>query len=181
LVVEIRPAWQSGDAAPHEPGGLSSMVVQAWLEYGWLRLRRFDYWNPAHIPTNCSNKLFRANAPGAMSAGVNMKKHDDAVGTSNFTVRYFHRDQIRRDTGYYSDTPLSLNHALMKAPHSQGLRPSSITPTKLVQPPAFPFAAGEGPNYTTTVGMGLSKKIANPLQRSPDLGIPMAISESVVP
>ena len=37
-----------------------------------------DYWNPAHIPTNCSNKLFRYRAPGAMSAGVNVKKLDDA-------------------------------------------------------------------------------------------------------
>lgn len=135
---------------------------QAWLEYGWLRLRRMDYWNPAHIPTNAPAKLFRANSPGAMSGAVNVKKHDDAVGTSNFSVRYFHRDQRRRDTGYYPDTPLSLNHALMKEPHSQGLRPAAETPAKLVQPPAFP--PGE---YGTPAAMGIKSKNRD------DMGIPL--------
>ena len=31
-----------------------------------------------------------------------------------YSVRYFHRDYKRRDVGYYEDTPLSLNHNLMK-------------------------------------------------------------------
>ena len=131
-----------------------------------------DYWNPSHIPTNASNKLFRHQAPGALSAGVNVKKHDDKVGTSNFSVRYFHRDVMRKDTGYYPDTPLSLNHALMKAPHSQGLRPSPGVPATVVDSPAFPFAAGEGAGYGTPAAMGLKAKINDPLARK-ELGVPM--------
>ena len=131
-----------------------------------------DYWNPAHIPTNCSNTLFRYRAPGAMSAGVNVKKLDDAVGTTPFTVRYFQRDQMRRDTGYYPDTPLSLTHALFQKPHMSGLRPSAAAPEQIVTPPAFPFAAGEGAGYASPKAMGLSKKVPNPLARDHDMGVP---------
>jgi len=131
-----------------------------------------DYWNPAHIPTNCSNKLFRYRAPGAMSAGVNVKKLDDAVGTTPFTVRYFQRDQMRRDTGYYPDTPLSLTHALFQKPHMSGLRPSAAAPEKIVSPPAFPFAAGEGVGYASPKARGRSKKVLNPLARDHDMGVP---------
>ena len=119
-----------------------------------------DYWNPAHIPTNCSNTLFRYRAPGAMSAGVNVKKLDDAVGTTPFTVRYF------------QDTPLSLTHALFQKPHMSGLRPSAAAPEKIVTPPAFPFAAGEGAGYASPKAMGLSKKVPNPLARDHDMGVP---------
>lgn len=104
-----------------------------------------DYWNPAHIPTNCSNTLFRYRAPGAMSAGVNVKKLDDAVGTTPFTVRYFQRDQMRRDTGYYPDTPLSLTHALFQKPHMSGLRPSAAAPEKIVSPPPSPSPPARAP------------------------------------
>ena len=31
-----------------------------------------------------------------------------------YSIRYYNKDLKRRDTGYYPDTPLSLNHALMK-------------------------------------------------------------------
>ena len=107
------------------------MSITAWAEYAWTRLRRMDYWNPAHIPTNAPAKLYRWNAPGLRNGRpeAHLKKLDDKVGTNNFSVRYFHRDQMRRDTGYYPDTPLTLNHALMKPPHSQGLRPAPETPS----------------------------------------------------
>ena len=111
-----------------------------------------DYWSPLTIPTNMSNKLFRHRAPGSQT-GAFLKKHDDAVGTSNFSVRYFHRDQIRKDTGYYPDTPLSLNHALMKPPHSQGLRPKAETPAKLVQPESVCRYKG----FATPATMGVAK------------------------
>ena len=125
-----------------------------------------DWWNPNHIPTNASARVFRAVAPGAQK-GAYLKKHDDAVGTSNFSVRYFQRDQMRRDTGYYPDTPLSLNHALMKAPHSQGLRPSAETPAKLPQPPAF-----GSKTFATPQAMGIKGKVASEASNT-DLGIPM--------
>ena len=130
--------------------------LQAWAEYAWLRLRRMDYWNPAHIPTNASNKLFRHHAPGAF-VGAKVMRHDEAKGTSDFSVRYFHRDQMRRDTGYYPDTPLSLSHSLMKAPHSQGLRPPAEPPSKLPNPPTFALG-GATTAYGTPATMGIKGK-----------------------
>ena len=44
------------------------------------------------------------------------------------------RAEIKRDTGYYPDTPLSLNHALMKG---QPLRAEVATPPNLPQVGAF--------------------------------------------
>ena len=69
---------------------------------------------------------------------------------------------MRRDTGYYADTPLSLNHALMKAPHSQGLRPAAEAPAKLPNPPAF-----GSKTFGTPAAMGLKAKTLNE-----HLGIP---------
>ena len=43
-------------------------------------------------------------------------------------VRYYHRNQIQRDTGYYPDTPLSPNHAIMKG---NPLRPPAEEPEAL--------------------------------------------------
>ena len=79
---------------------------------------------------------------------------------------------MRRVTGYYPDTPLSLTHALFQKPHMSGLRPSAAAPEKIVTPPAFPFAAGEGAGYASPKAMGLSKKVPNPLARDHDMGVP---------
>ena len=65
---------------------------QAWLEYAWLRLRRMDYWNSAHIPTNAPAKVYRWVAPGAQ-VGAKLNKYDEKVGTSPFSVRYYNRDR----------------------------------------------------------------------------------------
>merc|ERR1712046_461445 len=118
---------QSGVRLVAMSGGL-----MAWAEYAWTSLRRMDYWNPKHIPTNMPAKLYRWNAPGLRNGRpeANMKRLDDKVGTSYYSVRYFHRDQIKRDTGYYPDTPLSLNHALMK---DQPLRATGIVPDNMPQ------------------------------------------------
>jgi hypothetical protein len=125
-----------------------------------------DYWNPNTIPTNAPAKSYRWVSPGSQPNGF-VKKHDDAVGTSNFSVRYFHRDRIRKDTGYYPDTPLSLNHALMKEPHSKGLRPSVECPPKLPQPPSF-----GSKTFGTPAAMGISRKVAHEASNT-ELGIPM--------
>lgn len=84
--------------------------VAAWGEYFWARLRRLDYWNPAHVITNPPSSTFRPHSPGSGPVPEIMRKGEENI----YSIRYFHRDYKRRDTGYYPDTPLSLNHQLMK-------------------------------------------------------------------
>jgi hypothetical protein len=81
-----------------------------WAEYVWTRMRRMDYWNKDHVITNLPAKLYRRVSPGSQPPAEIPRKMDDAV----YNIRYFQRDAKRRDTGYYPDTPLSLNHNLMK-------------------------------------------------------------------
>ena len=194
------------------------MSITAWAEYAWTRLRRMDYWNPAHIPTNAPAKLYRWNAPGLRNGRpeAHLKKLDDKVGTNNFSVRYFHRDrtqispacppcrpraaqrrnsprgargevafhsgssslffptsspsslataapvlsasgvhvmlraEIKRDTGYYPDTPLSLNHALMK---DKPLRSEGLTPDNMSYGNMF----GNEKKFGTLKTMGIKK------------------------
>ncbi len=83
--------------------------LAAWVEYGWARLRRFDYWGSA-ILTNPPASTFRAVGPGSQPHATVQKKEHDRV----FDIRYFPRNTKGRDTEYYPDTPLSLNHNLMK-------------------------------------------------------------------
>ena len=96
-------------------------MLRAWGEYLWARLRRQDYWNPAHIITNPPKYLYRPHGPAAgMGAPVPTVMRKEAENIYN--ARYFHRDVRRRDVGFYPDTPLSLNHQLMKG---KPLRPDS--------------------------------------------------------
>ena len=63
--------------------------TQAWAEYVWTRLRRMDYWNAAHIPTNTAARLYRWNAPGLRAGGrpeATLSKLDAKLETSNFSV-----------------------------------------------------------------------------------------------
>ena len=143
--------------------------MQGWVEYTWLRLRWMDWWNPNHIYGNVPARTFRGKSPGAQVCGL-VKKHDDAVGTNNFSVRYFHRDQMRRDTAYYPDTPLSLNHSIMKPPHSQGLRPSLEPPAKLPNPPSFGFKKF---GYGAHSGIKSKSQEAYGGPSNPDKGIPL--------
>jgi hypothetical protein len=81
---------------------------QAWLEHLWVRIRRMDYWNAQHIPTNAPARLFRWKAPGAQ-VGANLQKLDAALDTSPFSVRYYHRDRellpLRFRTFVHSKAP----------------------------------------------------------------------------
>ena len=63
--------------------------IGAWLDHAWLRLRRMDYWNSAHLSGNLPSKVYRRMAPSS-NTGANLMKHV-AVGTSNFSVRYYNR------------------------------------------------------------------------------------------
>jgi hypothetical protein len=61
----------------------------------WTRLRRMDYWNANHVPTNMPAKFYRWNAPG-LRAGrpeANLQRLDTKLDTSPFSIRYFHRDR----------------------------------------------------------------------------------------
>jgi len=128
---------------------------QAWAEYLWTRLRRMDYWNAKYAAdgflTNAPAKMYRWNAPGLRVGRPEaiMSKLDDKTGTSVFSVRYFHRDQVKRDTGYYPDTPLSLNHSLMKG---QPLRAAAGPPD------SAPLAGAFGSkSFGTMNAMGMKK------------------------
>jgi hypothetical protein len=81
-----------------------------WAEHVWTRMRRLDYWNPEHVINNLPAKGYRRVSPGSQPLAHVPHKAQDAV----YSIRYFPRDAKRRDTDYYPDTPLSLNHNLMK-------------------------------------------------------------------
>lgn len=136
--------------------------IGAWLDHAWLRLRRMDYWNSAHLSGNLPSKVYRRMAPSS-NTGANLMKHDVAVGTSNFSVRYYNRDVVRRDTGYYPDTPLSTNHAIMKG---HALRPAPST-EPAASLPIIPYKVGGkmGPAV-----MGLTKPA--PYDQRAGQGIP---------
>ena len=51
---------------------------------------------------------------------------DAAEGTSPFSVRYYHRDKMRKHTAYYPDTPLSLNHNIMQGHRGRALRKQDV-------------------------------------------------------
>ena len=57
-----------------------------------------DYWGA--VPTNMPAKMYRWNSPGlsayrdARPAAV-LEKLDSKLSTSNFSVRYFHRDRTQ--------------------------------------------------------------------------------------
>ena len=70
-----------------------------------------DDWNPAPAPTNAAARTYRWRAPSSLSHMANVARSEPE---NIFSIRYLHRDQRRRDTGYYPDTPLSMGHPLMK-------------------------------------------------------------------
>jgi len=72
-------------------------------------MRRLDYWNDG-IASHYPHKYYRAVSPGSQPpAEVPISEPENV-----YSIRYFHRDTRRKDVNYYPDTPLSLNHALMK-------------------------------------------------------------------
>jgi len=60
----------------------------------------------------------------------------------------------RRDVGYYPDTPLSLNHALMK---DKPIRPDNGHIKTLPLVPAFSLGADTKVEYNTPLSYGLKK------------------------
>ena len=140
-------------------------MSQAWINYAWLRLRRMDYWNSAHLLGNTPAKAYRWLAPSS-NKGANLMKHDAAVGTSNFSVRYYNRDMVRRDVGYYPDTPLSTNHAIMKG-HALRPPPSTEPPASLPQHVGGNKTPGK---FGTPAAVGITRIVDNE-QRS-GTGIP---------
>jgi hypothetical protein len=71
----------------------------------------------------------------------------------------FPRAEIKRDTGYYPDTPLSLNHSLMKG---QPLRADPKVADALPDPPV---AFGQK-KFGTLAAMGI-KKVTPPVDEKP--------------
>jgi len=90
--------------------GAAMAYLGQWAEHVWTRMRRLDYWNKEHVINNLPAKVYRRVSPGSQPPAEIPRKTEDAV----YSIRYFQRDAKRRDTGYYPDTPLSLNHNLMK-------------------------------------------------------------------
>eukprot|EP00310_Coccolithus_braarudii_P022893 CAMPEP_0183350234 /NCGR_PEP_ID=MMETSP0164_2-20130417/18328_1 /TAXON_ID=221442 /ORGANISM="Coccolithus pelagicus ssp braarudi, Strain PLY182g" /LENGTH=130 /DNA_ID=CAMNT_0025522121 /DNA_START=49 /DNA_END=441 /DNA_ORIENTATION=+ len=126
---------------------MSKSLVVAWGEYFWARLRRLDYWNKAYTITNLPGTMYRPHSPGSGPAANIMRKGEENI----YSIRYFQRDYKRRDTEYYPDTPLSLNHALMKG---KQIRPDSEPCSHLPVVGAF-----GGKKYATmdTLGVQPSK------------------------
>ena len=162
------PTWASNASPSALTPAQSLPLSQAWINHAWLRLRRMDYWNSAHISGNMPAKAYRWLAPSS-NTGANLMKHDVAVGTSNFSVRYYNRDVMRRDVGYYPDTPLSTNHAIMKG---HALRPPPSTEPAASLPKISYFGDQPTGKYGTPAAMGLTQ-IADNEQRS-GVGIPVS-------
>merc|ERR1712217_217042 len=85
---------------------------------------------------------------------------------NTYSIRYFHRDYKRRDVGYYPDTPLSLNHNLMKG---KPLRPDNAPPQQV--PVVGAFGSKE---YATPAAMGFRNGVDGefPSQCSSDKSLP---------
>lgn len=61
-----------------------------------------------HVPLKPLDKVL--SLPLGNPCAAHVEQLDVAEGTSPFSVRYYHRDKMRKHTAYYPDTPLSLNH-----------------------------------------------------------------------
>ena len=85
------------------------LLIQ-WVEYGWARMRAFDYWNPGHLASHYPHKYYRNVSPGSAPTAEVPVSGSDRI----FDIRYFDKDTRRKDTGYSPDTALSLNHPIMK-------------------------------------------------------------------
>lgn len=73
-------------------------------------------------PSRASTRLDSLASP-PLPCRVSTVQLDAAEGTSPFSVRYYHRDKMRKHTAYYPDTPLSLNHNIMQG---HPLRPDAF-------------------------------------------------------
>ncbi|KAL1525735.1 hypothetical protein AB1Y20_020579 [Prymnesium parvum] len=134
------------------------MPLKAWADYVWARLSRLDYWNPSHIPTNIPARIYRPHSPGfTLSREGKPPLVQQAEPGNIYNIRYFPRDYKRRDVGYYEDTPLSLNHALMK---DKPKRPDDAPRSTIPNPPAFRLGAETKAEYGTpgSYGMRSTKK-----------------------
>jgi len=131
-------------------------LLMAWGEHIWTRMRRLDYWNPEHTITNLSGKIYRKKGPGSYFAQVPHKQIENT-----YSIRYFHRDYKRRDTDYYPDTPLTLNHNLMKG---KPVRPDNLPPSQVPVVGAFGSKA-----FATPASMGFRAGIEGDF---PSLGVP---------
>ena len=77
-----------------------------------------------HVPRVDSTRLARLASGRPLPSRVStVQQLDAAEGTSPFSVRYYHRDKMRKHTAYYPDTPLSLNHNIMQG---HPLRPDAF-------------------------------------------------------
>uniref|UniRef100_A0A7S3BM80 Uncharacterized protein n=1 Tax=Haptolina ericina TaxID=156174 RepID=A0A7S3BM80_9EUKA len=126
--------------------------LKAWAEYVLTRMNRLDWWNPAHIPTNAAARTYRFNGPGFhLNRDGKPPLLMRADPEKRWNTRYFPRDYKRREVEYYPDTPLSLNHALLK---DKPLRPD-WEPRKTL--PKIPSAFGLDKPFNTPLTMGLKK------------------------
>lgn len=110
----------------------------AWAEHVWTRMRRLDYWNTEHAISNTPAKLYRRVSPGSQPAALVQRKEASSV----YSIRYYNKDLKRRDTGYYPDTPLTLNHTIMQG---QPVRPSDAPASQVPKVGAFGSATYAGP------------------------------------
>jgi len=77
-----------------------------------------------HVPRVDSTRLARLASGRPLPSRVStVQQLDAAEGTSPFSVRYYHRDKMRKHTAYNPDTPLSLNHNIMQG---HPLRPDAF-------------------------------------------------------
>ena len=120
-------------------------LVLQWAEYGWARMRAFDYWNPSHIASHYPHKHYRNVSPGSAPTAEVPVSGIDRV----FDIRYFDKDTRRKDTGYSPDTPLSLNHPIMKN------RPKRATDDA---PSQLPVVGAFG-NMTSSAAIGTAERM----------------------
>ena len=122
------------------------MCSQGWGTYLWQRLRRMDYWIVGRehlgdaVLTNTPAKLFRWKAPGAQVGAV-LKKLDDKVETTPFSIRYFHRDRTLPPPSPTSRRSLFAQLTGRSTAPAQSSQGSSVTPPTtwtLPSPPTTP-------------------------------------------
>ena len=142
----------------------------AWAEHIWCRMRRMDYWAEGWSVTNAPAKMYRAVAPGLGNRIPNvMRKEPDTILNIRYFPRDVKRRDVRArlrrtrspstvpppcaqlshpgrprpsQVSYYPDTPLSLNHNLMKGkPQRPNNDPSGTCPI----PPAFDLKTAATP------------------------------------
>merc|ERR1740124_905149 len=77
------------------------LLIQ-WAEYGWARMRAFDYWNPGHLASHYPHKHYRNVSPGSAPTAEVPVSGSDRI----FDIRYFDKDT--RPKGAPDDPPSQL-------------------------------------------------------------------------